>query len=148
MTRAILVALGTGTIITSAAAIGINAAHPASPAPMTRAEFHAASAAIERAHAAALARCAAAPANEREACERWVDARNALRLADLDERFRRTPEAARNAQRARIDVRYQAARARCAVLRGFEHDQCLIAAHAIRGRALLEAQDPYAARPG
>jgi hypothetical protein len=32
-------------------------------------------------------------------------------------------------------------------LRGFDHDQCLIAAHAIRGRALLEAQDPYAARP-
>jgi hypothetical protein len=28
-------------------------------------------------------------------------------------------------------------------VRGFERDQCYIASHAARGRALLESQDPY-----
>jgi hypothetical protein len=67
-----------------------------------------------------------------------------MRVADLEERYRRTEEAARGAQRARIEARYQVARARCAAVGGFERDQCYIAAHAARGRALLESQDPYA----
>ena len=104
MTRAILVALGTGTIITSAAAIGIGAARETSPqspaAPQSR---------------AALAR---------------------------------VEQAARDGQRALIEARYELAKARCAPLRGYSYDQCVIEAHAERGRALLEGQDPYAVRPG
>ncbi len=104
MTRAILVALGTGTIITSAAAIGIGAARDtspqATPVPQSRVE-----------------------------------------LARLE-------QAARDGQRARIEARYELAKTRCVPLHGYDHDQCLIAAHAARGRALLESHEPYAVRPG
>ena len=51
--------------------------------------------------------------------------------------------AARLAQRAGIQARYEKQRARCDDLRGAEHDRCLIDAHASRGLALLEAAAPY-----
>ena len=93
MKRAVLVALGTSALISSVAAIGIDAA-------VTRAPQHEAG-------------------------------------------YGPTEETARAAQRARIDVRYQADRAKCAALGGLEKDRCLIAAHAARGRALLEAATLY-----
>lgn len=103
MTRAILVALGTGTIITSAAAIGIGAARESSEPlfhPQTRADYE------------------------------------------------RLEQRARVEQRALIEARYLVAKAHCEPLRGYAHDQCVIEAHAARGRALLESQDPYAVRRG
>ena len=104
MSRAIFVALGTGTIITSAAAIGIGAAREASPQPLPHPQSR-------------------------------------VELARL-------VQAARDGQRALIETRYEAAKMRCASLRGYDHDRCVIDAHAARGRALLESQDPYAVRPG
>jgi hypothetical protein len=104
MTRAILVALGTGTIITSAAAIGIGATRDVSP-------------------------------------QSSVHPQSGAELARL-------VQETRDGQRARIETRYEAAIARCVPLRGYDHDRCLIEAHAVRGRALLESQDPYAVRPG
>lgn len=103
MSRAILVALGTGTIITSAAAIGIGAARE-TPEPLFRPQTSTDVARIE--------------------------------------------QQARVEQRALIDARFELARAHCAPLRGYDHDQCVIEAHAARGRALLESQDPYAVRRG
>lgn len=102
MTRAILVALGTGTIITSAAAFGIGAARDVSPQIITHPESRA--------------------------------------------EFARLEQGAREEQRALIEARYSLAKTRCTALRGYDHDSCLIEAHAARGRALLESQDPYAVR--
>jgi hypothetical protein len=93
MKRAILVALGTGVLISSAAAIGIDAA--------------------------------------------------VIRAPQHEAGYWPTEETARVAQRARIDARYQVERAKCEALGGLKKDQCLIAAHAARGRALLEAAAPY-----
>jgi hypothetical protein len=104
MTRAILVALGTGTIITSAAAIGIGAAREAPAQTLSR------------------------PHSRAEVA--------------------RVQQAARERQRALIEARYELTKAHCAPLRGYQHDSCLIEAHAARGRALLESQDPYVVRPG
>jgi hypothetical protein len=95
MRRAVLAALATGTVITSA--LGIGSATPVTVAELRRDEFASA----------------------------------------------RTRDAARNAQRARIEARYLVERARCPALGGAERDQCLINAHAARGRALLEAAAPY-----
>ena len=53
---------------------------------------------------------------------------------------------ARGEQRARVETRYEADRAKCAPLGGAQKDACLIAAHAARGRALLEAAAPYERR--
>jgi hypothetical protein len=145
MNRASLVALGTGAIITSAAAIGIGSVHEPASAAMTRSEYAEALVRIEQAFPRETERCTALAVAEREPCRAQALAHEIVLAADLEERYRRTQEATRNAQRARIEARYQVARGRCAVLRGFQRDQCYIEAHAARGRALLESQDPYAA---
>ncbi len=98
MKRAIWVALGLGTMISGAAAIGVDTA----PAPAPLAQWHAQRAAVMG--------------------------------------------AARDAQRAMIETRYQEERAKCDALAGARKDDCLIDAHARRGRAMLEAAAPYAVR--
>jgi hypothetical protein len=55
-------------------------------------------------------------------------------------------ESARQAQRDMIEARYQADRARCDSLAGVRRDNCLIEAHARKGRAMLEAANPYSER--
>jgi hypothetical protein len=57
-----------------------------------------------------------------------------------------TLEGARRTQRDGIDARYQAERAKCEALGGLRRDNCLIEAHARKGRAMLEAAAPYAGR--
>jgi len=53
---------------------------------------------------------------------------------------------ARAEMRALVEQRYEAERERCAALPGPQRDGCFIAAHAARGRALLEAAAPYERR--
>jgi hypothetical protein len=67
------------------------------------------------------------------------------RVAEVEAGFRGSEQSARAMQRARIELRYQAQRARCAPLGGAQRDQCLIAAHALKGRALLDSASPYQA---
>ena len=98
MKRAVWIAIGLGTMISGAAAIGVDNAR----APAPQAQSH------------------------------------AQRAAAM--------EAARNAQRAMIDTRYQEDRAKCDALGGTRKDDCLIDAHARKGRAMLEAAAPYAVR--
>jgi hypothetical protein len=97
--RAILVALGTGLVISSATAldIGVRAAAPV-----------------------------AAP--------------------DDVVQVARTREAARSAQRDRIQARFVAEREQCAQLRGYQREKCVVKAQANRGRALLDAAAPYEVR--
>ena len=92
MKRAILVALGTGALITSAAALSLGTALPSRMAPAAHGE-------LDRA---------------------------------------RLQGTAREAQRETIESRYRERRAQCDALGGRGRDDCLIAAHAFRGRALLQ----------
>ena len=98
MKRAVWIALSLGTMISGAAAIGVDTAR----APAVQLNSH------------------------------------AQRAAAM--------EAARSAQRAIIETRYQQDRARCDTLAGARKDDCLIEAHARKGRAMLEAAAPYAVR--
>ena len=66
--------------------------------------------------------------------------------AETDVCRMRVAFAARVDLRARIEARYEADRAKCAPLALAQKDACLIAAHAARGRALLEAASPYERR--
>ena len=100
MNRAILVALGTGAVITSAAALSVGGA--SSPAPVSGSHNE-----IERS---------------------------------------RIQAAAREAQREQIDARYRPVRAQCDSLGGFKRDNCLVSAHAFKGRLLLEMHAPYERR--
>lgn len=99
MKRAILVALGTGAIITSAAALTVG--KTSSPAAL------AAETEFERSRVG------------------WI---------------------AREEQRKGIEARFQGVRAQCDTVGGARRDRCLIAVHAARGRALLEAHAPYEMR--
>jgi len=101
MKRAVLMALGVGAIITSAAAFSIGTTSNAGAG-------------------------AESPAGS-------LAPMHAQRLA-------------REAQRAGIESRYQLDRLRCSSLGGARRDQCLIDAHATRGRSMLAAATPYEAR--
>ena len=145
MKRAILVALGTGALISSAAAIGIGMTQ-ASNGRLTRVQYQHGIETAREVRAGALARCEALRAAEREVCRTEADAEAAMRLADLEAEYLRTQEASRNAQKVRIDSRYQVRRAQCQALGGYKRDKCLVSAHAERGRALLDVAAPYAVR--
>jgi hypothetical protein len=146
MTRATLVALCTGTVITSAAAIGLGTAGEPPAASITRTQHAATLTRIQNAREAALASCDSRRASERDACASRAIAAAKLQAAEVDVRFRRSPEAARAVQLARIEMRHQAAIARCAPLKGYDRDDCLIRVHARYGEALLQSQAPYAMR--
>jgi hypothetical protein len=147
MKRAILVALGTGAIISSAAALGIGSASSrANSVSMTRAEYLAALEAIELSRGETLAACDVVTGFDREICRAEVAAEEMVLVAEIEQSFRRDQPAAREAQRSRIEARYQVARTKCQAIGGARRDQCLIDTHAVRGRALLEAQAPYEIR--
>ena len=143
MKRAILVALGTGAVITSAvAAIGFGSGF-ASGETIEAAQYRSALAVIAQERREEQERCEALKGHSGDICRVAAEAREATRTAELEAAYRRTHAAARAAQLARIDARYAVARAKCAPLGGFARDTCLVEAHALKGRALLEAQVPY-----
>ena len=144
MKRAILVALGTMTLVSSATAIRFSTADATESGRMAPGEYRATHAAIALAREAALGRCASLQkADARDWCEAAALAREAARLAEVEAAFRGSEQSIRAMQRARIELRYQTERARCAPLAGPQRDQCVIAAHALKGRALLDSASPY-----
>lgn len=145
MRRAIFVALSTGALITSAAAIGIGAAGTDQQS-MSHAEYTAALRGIEAARARATARCEAFTASEREICLTQAAAHEMVQAAEMEANYRRGETTARALQRARVDARYQVERAGCGAQSGIKRDRCLIRAHATRGRAMLDAAAPYEVR--
>ncbi len=144
MRRAILVALGTMTLVSSATAIRYSAADALEAGHIGVGEYRAAHASIALARSAALERCASLQrVDARDSCEAAAISREAARVAEAEAGFRGTEQSARAMQRARIELRYQAERARCASFRGAQRDQCFIAAHTLKGRALLDSASPY-----
>ncbi len=142
MKRAILVALGVGAIVSSAAAFSVGTGSEG----LTQLQYMAKVRLIESSRTARLAGCESMPGSEREFCRVAAEGDKAVRLADTEAAYRRTREATRAAQRARIEARYQADRARCAILGGARRDACMVQVHANRGRALLDAAAPYEVR--
>jgi uncharacterized protein (DUF1501 family) len=145
MRRAIFVALSTGAVITSAAAISIGAAGSDSQS-LSRAEYESAMHAIAASRERLSARCETLAGHEREVCVTEAAAHQMVRVAEIEANYRRNEASARALQRARIDARYQVDRARCAAHGGLKRDRCLIRAHATKGRALLDTAAPYEIR--
>jgi len=146
MRRAILVALGTGAVISSAAAIGLTAALIPAPQTMTREEYDAQVRLLDIVRARAQARCEALDGYDAAMCLAQLRAEGRVKSAELEAAYRHTEHAARDALRARIDARYEVDRAKCEAVKGLRKDSCLINAHATKGRALLEAAGPYELR--
>ena len=145
MKRAIFVALGTGAVITSAAAFSIGAADD-SGAALDQGQYTAKVRAIQAARVVRVERCEARAGIEREFCRIEADGEQAVRLADAEAAYKRTQQSARAAQRARIEARYQVERAKCGALGGYKRDKCLVQVHATKGRAMLDAAAPYEVR--
>ena len=145
MNRAILVALGTGTIISSAWAFTAGGAGDDGPV-VTQEQYDARLRVIGFERAAHESRCGAVAGFERELCLIEAGTTEFVRLAEAEASYKRTEQAARAAQRARIDARYQVDRAKCGPLGGFKRDKCLVQVHATRGRAMLAAAQPYEVR--
>lgn len=143
MKRAIRVALGIATIVSSAAAFSIGAGDVGS---LTQDQYVATQRTIAASRAAQLSSCESLAAPARDFCRVEADADQSVRLADAEAAFRRTLQASRAAQRARIEARYQSERARCAILGGMKRDNCMVLVHASRGRALLDVAAPYEVR--
>ena len=145
MRRAILVALGTGAFISSAAAIGI-AASSGDPQSLGFHEYQAALRGVESGRDVSLARCEPLASFDREICRTEAGANELVRVAEVEASFRRSQQSERALQRARIEARYQVDRARCGAHSGFQRDKCLVHVHAAKGRALLETAAPYEVR--
>jgi hypothetical protein len=139
-----MVALGTGAIISSAAAFSVGGNE--SGAPLSFEGYVGALRTIDASHAARSARCDLVSGFEREFCRIDTDSDQAIRKADAEAAYRRTQHSARAAQRARIEARYQVERAKCIALGGSKRDKCFVQVHAVRGRAMLAAAAPYEAR--
>ena len=146
MTRAIVVALGTGAFITSAAALSVGSTTGHSAQEMSAAEYRDAVRLLEDSRRENLLRCEGLAAADKDLCRTEVQASDLVRVAELEQGFRRNEQSSRALQRARIDARYQLDRARCGTLGGFKREKCLVQAHAARGRALLDASAPYEGR--
>ena len=142
MRRAILVALGTGAIITSAAAFNVGGVTEPGY-EMTQRQYEARLRAVEAARAAHDAACDAGVGTERELCRIEAASEESVSIAETEAAFRRTQQSARAAQRARIDARYQMERAKCGALGGLKRDKCLVKVHATRGRSMMDAAAPY-----
>ena len=145
MKRAIVVALGTGALITSAAALSLTDT-PEVSGSMARAEYDRARVELQDGMTRVMAACGAFLAPVDEWCRTEAQAAGMVREAEIEQAYRRTPQSARALQRARIDAKYQLDRARCGALGGYRRDKCFVQAHAAKGRALLEAAAPYEAR--
>jgi hypothetical protein len=115
---------------------------------MSRTEYEAALAHDQWLRGLAGERCDTLADDEAGICRAQVAADSLVRVAQVEADFRRTEQAARGALRAHIDARYLVDRARCEALKGFRRDKCMIAAHAAKGRALIEASAPYEVRFG
>lgn len=144
MKRAIVVALGTGAAITSAAAIGIGATVSGVPKQaMGHHEYQAALRATQASRDHALALCDDGAEAGRDVCRAEAVGASLVRVAELEAMYRRDQHSARALQRARIEARYQVERAQCGAFSGAKRDRCVVRAHAAKGRALLEAAAPY-----
>ncbi len=146
MKRAIVVALGTGAVISSAAAIGIGVTNAGTSESMNAAQYRAALSAVEAWREHEAARCESLADLQRELCHAETAGGGMVRAAQIESAYRRDQQSARALQRARIEARYQVERAQCGAYGGFKRDKCLVRAHANKGRALLEAAAPYEVR--
>lgn len=147
MRTAIFVVLGTSAFISSTAALSIGAGSTVPLQGVDRNGYYAALAVLDTAREQTMVRCASLASDaEREVCRAEAGAMETVRTAEIEQAYRRTEGSSRALQRARIDARYQVARAHCQAMGGLKRDKCLVQAHAVRGRAMLEAAAPYEMR--
>ena len=123
--------------LTGATALGIGASVSSTPSMMTRADYEAYILAIATETQDLQSSCDSLRGTDRHVCQAETRAREQVLLAELEARYRGTFAAAREAGFTRIRAKYEIDRSKCFAYAGVKRDNCVIAAHAERARALM-----------
>jgi len=130
--------MSTGAVaLIGATGFGIGASVSSTPSMMSRADYESTRTAISVEAAELQLACDGLRSAERHLCQAETRARESVLVADLEARYRGTVTAAREANFARIRAKYDVDRSRCFAYAGIKRDDCVIAAHAERARALM-----------
>ncbi|QJR14325.1 hypothetical protein [Usitatibacter palustris] len=136
--RTVLIAI-TAAGLLGAAGLGIGASATSEPSLMSRSDYQSLRDAIAKTTADDFAACETMKPVARGECLAEARASESVQLAELEVRYRGTVSAANNVHLARIDAAYQVARSKCFLLSGAGRDNCLIAAHAQKAHARMQA---------
>lgn len=123
--------------IAGATAFGIGASVSSTPSMMTRDDYEAMKVAVAIESNDVQRACDQERGAERQLCSAENRAREEILLADLEARYRGTFSANRDATLVRVRAKYDVDRSRCFAFAGFKRDNCVVAAHAERARALM-----------
>ena len=123
--------------LAGATALGIGASVSSAPSMMTRSDYEALKVAIGMEAKDLQLACDNERGAGRHLCQAESRAREEVLLAELEARYRGTFSAARDATFTRIRTKYDVDRSRCFAYAGARRDNCVVAAHAERARALM-----------
>jgi hypothetical protein len=130
-----------GSLLFSAAAMGLSYAVDSPRTLMSRADYLQARQAIAAEARSALGKCRAVEIPARDVCRAQARAGERIGRAELDARYHGTVSAAADARLARVKARFDVERARCDALDADSRSQCLQSAR------VDEAREAAAARP-
>jgi len=125
------------TALTAATTVGIGATVSTTPSLMTPDDYAALKRAITVETSDLQLACGSIRGPDSHVCRAENVARERVMLAELDARYKGTFRASRETVLVRIASRFDVERSRCIVLTGFQRDNCIVAAHAEKSRALM-----------
>jgi hypothetical protein len=123
--------------LTAATTVGIGATVTTTPSLMSPDDYVALKRAITTESADLQLACSSIRGPGSHICRVENVASERVMLAELDARYKGTFRASREAVLVRIASRFDVERSRCIVLTGFQRDNCVVAAHAEKSRALM-----------
>jgi hypothetical protein len=125
----------------AAAAPGLAAARlPAKPAPMTKQMYEAEKAKIETEAKVDLKLCATLKGSRKDVCEVESKGRAEALKAELEARYKPSPEANQKAKYVTADANFAVAKAKCRALKGDNKDHCMSQAKLAREAAIRQAK--------
>ena len=133
ITRMIVMA----TALTAATTVGIGATVSTTPSLMSPDDYFALKRAITTETADLQLACGSIRGPDSHICRTENVASERVMLAELEARYKGTFRASREAVMARIASRFDVERSKCILVTGFQRDNCVIAAHAEKSRALM-----------
>jgi hypothetical protein len=125
------------TALTAATTVGIGATVTTTPSLMAPGDYLALKRAITIEIADLQLACGSIRGPDSHICRAENVASERVMLAELEARYKGTFRASREAVLARIASRFDVQRSKCILLTGFQRDNCVVAAHAEKSRALM-----------
>jgi hypothetical protein len=120
--------------------LGAGASAYAAPPAMSKPAYKAAGARIEAQQKADSKACARLKGNARDVCAVQAKGKAEAAQAELDARYKPSPNAERDAKEAQADADYRTAKERCAAAKDKARGSCLKQAKAARDAAVRQAK--------